>query len=145
MATSGRRTDNSEDTDLDVPSVGVTEVDTPQVEVPAAETTVEHSEAEPEVTSYRFSAPSAFDRSSFLPGARGSLLALLLLGEAVILPGYRDGELIAPWTELTSPGSTTFTAATFFVLLLVMERLSLAPMVQAVSRVVLATALVLFG
>ncbi|MEC9072405.1 MAG: hypothetical protein VX938_08510, partial [Myxococcota bacterium] len=136
---------SSDETDVEIPEADVTEVDTPQAADPEADATAEHPEATPEITFETDSAPGPFDRRSLLPGGRGSLLALLLLGEAVILPGYREGELIAPWTELASPGSTTFTAATFFVLLLVMERLSLSATVKAVSGVVLSTALVLFG
>lgn len=135
----------SDEDDVDLPEVDQTDIDLPQIEAPASEVDSPEAETSHDIAGPSWSEPGPMNTSPILPTDRGALLALLLLGEAVILPGYRDGELIAPWTEIFSPGSATFTAATFFILLLVMSRLRLKPIMRQVAQGVLATAVMLFG
>ncbi|MCB9788100.1 MAG: hypothetical protein H6744_15565 [Deltaproteobacteria bacterium] len=45
------------------------------------------------------------------------ILVMLVLLDAALLPDLRDGVLVAPWRALASPGSPTFIATTFLVVL----------------------------
>ncbi|MEZ4265025.1 MAG: hypothetical protein R3F39_01510 [Myxococcota bacterium] len=73
------------------------------------------------------------------------LLVLLVLLDAALLPGARDGALVPPWLALSSPGSPTFIAATF---LLIVSAVAFVPMpsrLRGALGTVLGLALCAFG
>lgn len=84
--------------------------------------------------------PHAFRRRTEARGTGAlkplAIVVLILLFEAAALPSLRGGELVPPWELLLSPGSTTFVATCFFVLLL----LALSLRLDAITRAGLVSA-----
>ncbi len=86
--------------------------------------------------------PSAADTTLL---GRMTVLVLIVLFEAVVLPGYHDGAVVGPWAELARPGSATFVGAAFFVLVLVVALVPIAPLWRAVAATFLGLGLTVFG
>lgn len=73
------------------------------------------------------------------------LLVLLVLLDAALLPGARDGALVPPWLALASPGSPTFIAATFLIIVAAVAFIPMPARVRAAVGTALGLALAAFG
>ncbi|MGM0574475.1 MAG: hypothetical protein ACQEXJ_01905 [Myxococcota bacterium] len=72
-------------------------------------------------------------------------VVLLLLVEVAALPSTRGDAVVAPWRELTSPGSAGFVAATFLLLLGLVVGLPMRERLRAGLATGLGVALLAFG
>lgn len=73
------------------------------------------------------------------------LLVLLVLLDAALLPSARDGGLVPPWLALASPGSPTFIAATFLIIVAAVAFIPMPARVRAAAGAALGLALTAFG
>jgi hypothetical protein len=73
------------------------------------------------------------------------LLVLLVLLDAALLPSAREGGLVPPWLALISPGSPTFIAATFLIIVAGVAFIPMPARVRAAIGAALGLVLSAFG
>jgi hypothetical protein len=73
------------------------------------------------------------------------LLVLLVLLDAALIPAAGDGGLVPPWVALASPGSPTFIAATFLVLVAAAAFVPISSRARAAVGTFLGLVLTAFG